>query len=475
MKFELDVFGIKVFFKNKTEIKKMNALLKKYFVYKYKDPVTNLHSKINVYNVINNIVYLPKNKFFELYDKGIFEGEYTDKLQDTNIINFNCLVKLNKNQKCVYNYIKNNNKTNYILHAGAGTGKTFLAMKLITYYKRKTLIIVPNTYLLEQWQTLLLENFKDESSEKSENITLFYGKEKNLTGNIVIAIVNSVSKKNIVNDFGLVILDEVHMYNTNSFKVIYTKINFKNMIGLSGTPLLRKNGFDKMAIDYIGEIINVNNIEGYVAADNKFNSTVHLLYYNGKEEYTNTIINEKTGMIDTISMITNIISDPDRNNLIVSQIIKLTNLKHNIFIFSDRRCHLEELYNKILFLQKSTTLDKKLNIQIPELNKSIILFGGSSKDDINTASNTSTIIFTTYQYSSTGVSIDRLDALILATPRRSNMEQIINRIFRLNEKYKHKHRYIIDIIDNATVLKNQLRERKKAYIERGCIFEKSII
>lgn len=153
-------------------------------------------------------------------------------------------------------------------------------------------------------------------------------------------------------------------------------------------------------------------------------------------------------------MISNFIIDDKRNQLIINETIKLLNKKHNIFIFSDRRSHLE-LLSEMLALQISDEY-------------TIVLYGGSSDDDIQVAQDNSKIILTTYQYSSTGVSISKLDALILATPRRNGLTQIIGRIHRLDTKYQKNKRQIIDIIDNKTVLKFQYSTRKKAYEKRDC-------
>ena len=497
MKFIQDYYGIKVVIEKKSEIKIINAILKKHFIYKYKDPVTTFHSKIDIYNIIDKIIYLPIPKFLKLYEKNIFEGEIINESQDTLVLNFDCSIQLNNNQKIVMDHIKKNNMNKYILKMVAGSGKSYLAMKLIEFYKRKTLIIVPKTCLLEQWLEHINKYFINNTC------TTFYGKNKDLSGDIVVAIVNSVSNLDITEgNFGTVILDECQMYNTKSFKTIYTKINFTNVIGLSATPLLKKNNFDQLAFDYIGDLLDCDEIPNYVKADNKFDSKVLLLYYNGKEEYTKTVINEKTGMVNVVEMITNIISDPIRNQLIIDQVINLSKLNHNILVFSDRRSHLENLFNmlveynteienkkklreekKLKNNSKNTNLldiifnknNQPINLEIPELNKSCILFGGSTKDNIMNAVHYASVIFTTYQYSSTGLSIDKSDALILATPRRSNMTQIVNRIFRLKEEFKDKHRYIIDIIDNMTVLKNQVNDRRKAYIERGCVIEKKVV
>ena len=52
--------------------------------------------------------------------------------------------------------------------------------------------------------------------------------------------------------------------------------------------------------------------------------------------------------------------------------------------------------------------------------------------------------------------------MILSTPRKSNMKQILGRIFRLRGDQKIK-RYIIDLVDNRTCLKSQYYSRKKSY------------
>ncbi len=70
---------------------------------------------------------------------------------------------------------------------------------------------------------------------------------------------------------------------------------------------------------------------------------------------------------------------------------------------------------------------------------------------------------TTYQYSGTGVSINKMNAIILATPRKSNMKQIMGRIFRLKSDASIT-RDIIDIVDNRICLKSQYYTRKKTYI-----------
>ena len=71
------------------------------------------------------------------------------------------------------------------------------------------------------------------------------------------------------------------------------------------------------------------------------------------------------------------------------------------------------------------------------------------------------MIFTTYGYMGTGKSIPKMDTILLLTPRRSGIEQIIGSIFRPGKN--KNERLVVDIIDWKINLKNQWYERKHIY------------
>jgi superfamily II DNA or RNA helicase len=377
--------------------------------------------------------------------------------------------------------------------------------------KKKTLIVVPNTYLLTQWVDLLKEFFPN------NKIGQYYGKQKE-DGDIVVAIINSLindnftftstklieieeikgkkkikkikikkekeiitkSYKEYFKEFGFVILDESHIYCTDSFKVAYNRFQSTYMLGLSATPNERNNNCDIISHLNIGKVLIASEIEKYKNDDTKFTAEVSVIKYNGPDKYTNVHINETTKMICVPKIIEELVNDEYRNKLIIDQIYELFDLKLNIFVFSERRSHLEYLHEQFNYLLDDKDIDKnvvKNNISIPELdiNKNIVLYGNSSDEDINVAKTNSNVIFTTFAYSSTGVSINRMTALVLTTPRRSKSIQIIGRIFRLNKENTHIKRVIVDIVDNKTVLKNQLYERMKAYKDRDAEIKKKEI
>lgn len=512
-------------------------LLKK-FVIRYKSPIGTFYIEKKNYTIKDNTLLLPRFASEDLLNCKIINN-ITNSISDGNNVNFLYTGEPTYNQQIVIDHIFNNiytesNKSKGLcgltLNLVAGGGKTFLAMNIINKLNLKTLIIVPNTYLLNQWVELLSKFFPN------NKIGQYYGKKKE-DGDIIVAIINSLvndeyifdeviisdiicdnikcnniakynfedesnplyctkhkcknmikikNKKVIKNyieffkEFGFVILDESHIYCTDSFKIVYNRFQSTYMLGLSATPNERNNKCDIISHLNIGKVLKADEIEGYKKDNTKFDASVTLLKYNGPDEYVNTHINETTKMICVPKIIEDIVNDPYRNRLIIDQLLELFYLKLNIFVFSERRSHLEhlyELFNETIKKNKDIDSDIESNLSIPELNinNNIVLYGNSSDEDIDTAKNNSNIIFTTYAYSSTGISINRMTALILTTPRRSKSVQIIGRIFRLNDINNHEERIIIDIIDNKSVLKNQLYERMKAYKDRDCIIQKKEI
>lgn len=353
-------------------------------------------------------------------------------------------------------------------------GKTYIAMDIISRINKKTLIIVPNTYLLNQWVELLTMYFPDNT------IGTMYGKQHK-DGDIIVSIINSASQldtfkieddlsdcipiHDLYASIGLVILDESHMYISNVFRKVFYRIHSKYIIGLTATPSERKDKQDFIHTCNIGPVLDAETIPNYQKSNDQFISDVHIIKYNAPEQYTTIRINQH-GILDYNFILNNLIEDPYRNQLIIDSIYSLMEKELNVYVFSDRRQHLEKLFHlmQVYGKSKKTTC----TVSVPELQlSSTILYGGCKDNEIETAKKMSNIIFTTYQYSGTGVSIIKMNGLILATPRKSNMTQIINRIFRLGSDQSQK-RIIIDIVDNRTKIKNQYYKRKEAYIEREC-------
>ena len=467
---------------NKYNEKKVNTIKNK-FTLSNKNHITKFIQKVKLFKICKKeYLILPRFGAYELLESGIIDN-IINKIKPGEDIIQEYTGKSNNNQQIIVKYImdnifndekKQNGNAGCTLHCGAGLGKSFLAMDLISKINKKTLIIVPNTFLLKQWIELLKQYFPNNT------IGEYYSKTKK-DGDIIVSIINSavlgeftfktkIDKKKIVttltpleyyNQFGLVIFDESHTYCSNTFKQIFNRCQCDYMLGLTATPNERIDTFDKISHMNIGDVLDVEQIENYIKNDVIFESTINVIKYNGPEIYTQVEINPRNNMMNVPHIINQLIEDEYRNQLIIDNIIKLSKEKLNIFIFSERRNHLLTLYDLL-----SQQIENECEISIPEEDKSIVLYGGSSNDDINEAKHHSNVIFTTYQYSSTGVSIVKMNALILATPRKSNSTQIIGRVFRLGAG-QDVHRRIIDIVDNKIPLKYQFYQRKKTYINRN--------
>ena len=480
---------------NKDGLKK----IKNKFIIKYKSPIGSYFISKPLYFIHDKIIIFPRFLGFILVKLNII-NKIINTIENGEYIIMKYIGQSNQNQTNIINYIMSNIYTQSNLEHGkcgvtlkvlAGFGKTFIAMDLISKINQKTLIIVPNTYLLKQWVELLTKYFPDNT------IGEYYGKIKK-NGDIIVSIINSlISESFILKDyynkkitytylyqdffkqFGFIILDESHIYCTDIFKIIYHRFQSSYMLGLSATPDERQNKCDLISHAHIGQVLDAHTLPNFIHSDIKFIADLHLIKYNAPDEYNKLHINPTTNMICVPQIIEDLINDPYRNKLILNELFNLFELKLNIFVFSERRSHLEYLYQQFNYLleEKYTENNYKSYLSIPELdiNNNLVLYGGSSDEDIQMAKNKSNIIFTTYSYSSTGVSIDKMNAVILTTPRKSKSKQIIGRIFRLNKEHSHIKRIIKKIIDNKSVLKNQLYSRMDAYKERECnIYKKNI-
>lgn len=412
----------------------------------------------------------------------------------------NCLEyigKSNPNQQVVVKHIvdkftKANDISGTTLRLNAGLGKSFVAMDVIGSIKLKTLVVVPNSYLLDQWVVLLKEYFPHAT------IGTLYGKQKT-DGDIIVSIINTAAElksftttekkplpyvgktlkypkilqeievDDILKNVGLTIFDESQMYVSKEFRKVFRRIWSRFTLGLSATPDIREDKLDIIHQSWLGPILDAASLEGFNMSQDQFISHAKMIEYYALNDNCKFNVRED-GMIDYSSIVEAIITDPDRNNVIIDQVIELMKAGHYTFVFSDRRSHLEHLYG--MLEERCCAMGIQSEIELPEAEKKIILYGGSTVDTIETAKKRSTVILTTYAYSSTGVSITKMDALVLSTPRRSNMKQIINRVFRLGSDQTIR-RVIVDIVDAKMPIKGQVRERVVAYKERGSVILKS--
>ena len=116
-----------------------------------------------------------------------------------------------------------------------------------------------------------------------------------------------------------------------------------------------------------------------------------------------------------------------------------------------------EYYEQLLETYKKNYIDD----HIESKSTLSILTGGAKGEQINSSAANATMIFTTYGYMGTGKSIPKMDTVLLLTPRRNGVEQVVGRIFRPGPN--KNTRWIIDLIDWKINLKSQWYERLNVY------------
>jgi len=170
-------------------------------------------------------------------------------------------------QEEAYEDFQNNNYKG-ILKVGTGKGKTVFGIYCIKKFMEdnpdfKTCIVVPTINLMFQWRDEL-SKFLDINQN---DIDLFYGKEKNLSKNIVIFVVNSfvnnISKINSTGEsFDFMIADECHHYGANIFSNIF-KYKTKYSLGLSATPEREEDpqGTNKIVEGLGKKIFELNHLD----------------------------------------------------------------------------------------------------------------------------------------------------------------------------------------------------------------------
>ena len=176
-----------------------------------------------------------------------------------------------RQKECLKKWLKASGVATIV--ACTGFGKTKVAIDLIEAFVKRnedssSLIIVPTEVLKNQW------------IEKLD--------ERGLIDNARVEIINSAVKLNWVCD--LLVIDEIHLTPSDCFKKIFDCVNYKNILGLTGT-FERLDGKEAYIMHYapVCDTITIDEAErcGWVAPHKEYLVLldVDLEEY---EEYTRT-------------------------------------------------------------------------------------------------------------------------------------------------------------------------------------------
>jgi superfamily II DNA or RNA helicase len=421
-------------------------------------------------------IIVPRFGVFEVLNSKFGLSDYTTSscLSDGEDLELKWGAILTENQQLITKYLMDNVYTlerkkcgsaGTILNLEAGQGKSYVAAWLIAQIKKRAIIILHSSSILQQWETVIKNCFGD-----TVTIGQYHSKKKQ-DGDIMLCIINSavsteftyksVDKKTTItkkpidfySQFGLVIMDECHCYANEFNGKVFNIAQTPYMLGLSATPDCNANKFDKLVWWGLGPVLDATTIQGYNSSQCSFNGVVHKIKYYGPKSHTKLLKNAVTDMVSVVETIAMICDDAHRNKVVIDCIKACIEKNLFTFVFADRREYLDLL--RTMLGEGEVVADEAEYIRI---------VGGAKATDLEKAEQKSKVIFTTYQFMGTGKSIVKMNGLVLATPRKSKMEQYIKRVFRLGSD-ESIERHIYDIVDYCTPLKSQWSSRGKYYKE----------
>lgn len=217
-----------------------------------------------------------------------------------------------------------------VLCAPTAFGKTVCASAIIARRAVNTLILVHRTELMHQWQ----ERLHAFLGVDKKVLGVIGGGKSRPTGKIDVAVMQSLSHRGEVNplveDYGLVIVDECHHIGAASFESILQRIKAKYVLGLTATPI-RRDGQQPIIFMQCGPI--------RYTADAPANAPRDLRVV--PHEWHQPIAVAKDAPIQEVFR--QLVNDPARIAAIRNEVEKAFNTGRKVLVLTERTEHLERI------------------------------------------------------------------------------------------------------------------------------------
>lgn len=333
---------------------------------------------------------------------------------------------------------------NGVIVAPPGFGKTVLGAYMITRRKCSTLVIVHRQLLLEQWRTQI-GIFLERDSKFIGQIGA--GKRK-MTGEIDVAMIQSLSRKDAVDDivtkYGQVIVDECHHVPVVSFERVLSEVKARYIVGLTATPQ-RRDGHQPIIHMQIGPI----RFKG----DSRRQMERHFFEHRLVVRETNFDVPVQTSGLTIQGLYGLLVTDEKRNEQIIDDVLSVMEEGRSPILLTERKDHLDLLRDGLKnFVEHIVVLrggrsgkerrmvQKRLN-SIPFDQERLLLATG--------------------RYIGEGFDDARLDTLFLALPVswKGTLVQYAGRLHRVHPGKKEVR--IIDYVDGKVPMFSRMFEKRR--------------
>jgi superfamily II DNA or RNA helicase len=356
----------------------------------------------------------------------------------------------------IHDALKYNRK---LLISPTASGKSFMIYSVVRFHvglKRKVLLVVPTTSLVEQ----MFKDFQDYGWDAENHCHRIYaGRERVNTNEVTITTWQSVYKldRSFFEDYDVIIGDEAHLFKSKSLIGIMDKCHHaKYRYGFTGT------------LD--GTQTHKWVLEGLFGPSYKVTETKKLIDegHLAKLDIQCLVLKHRPQKFDTYEdEIKYLISHENRNKFISNLSV---DLKGNTLVLYTR----VETHGAILY--------DLINKKVSDGRKVFFIHGGVDAEEREqvrkiTEEEKDAIIVASFGTFSTGINIKNLHNVIFASPSKSRIRnlQSIGRVLRKGkDKVKAK---LYDIADDATTgsrknyTLNHFIERVKIYVQEQFNYE----
>ena len=434
---ELTRNGYKVLKSPEIELLKKQLTVKPYVPTVFVKP--QFVKPYKVYHETENYLYLPKQ--FGIQKFGI---PPTD----------NCSVSVGSDERWKFNgdirdaqrpvvdsYLKPHAHDGMIcLHTGGG--KTVCALYIAAQLKVKTLIVVHNTFLKDQWEERIKTFLPNVRIGKIQGETIDVTDR-----DIIIAMIQSISMKDYPREafygIGLTIVDECHHIASEVFVQAFPKITAKHMLGLSATPD-RKDGLMYVIEWFLGPILYRSESTDIADSDVK----VEVFQFNPDDPEFNRVLYNSSGVMNTVGMINKFAEYAPRTKLLAEILDDVVDDKRQILVLSDRVQHCKDILAALSPENQEKACILAQSVPAPKRAE----WCASKK-----------ILIATYSMCKEGFDVPTLNTLMMATPR-PDIDQIVGRILRTEKSKRTVNPLILDIVDST--MRRQFQQRMALYKKR---------
>jgi superfamily II DNA or RNA helicase len=253
----------------------------------------------------------------------------------------------------------------------------------------------------------------------------------------------------LFSDYGFTIFDECHHLGAQHFSKTLQRIQTRCMLGLSATPT-REDGMSKVFTWFLGEPV-------YWEKTREPDPTVEVkgVFVETKDETYNTVPTDWRGEVVMARLLGNVLGCEERNREILRWILRLCEEpSRRVLVLSERIGHLERIEE--LVKEANATLTTAYYV------------GGMKEAVREEGAAAARILLASYAMASEAMNIKTLNAVILASPRKS-VEQSTGRILRVRPDQRKVPPVIVDIVDEHSMYQSQWRKRLTYY--RKCAYQ----